>query len=208
MRNNLHTPIVFSLFALTVLLVGGCASTSSTESSAPSTASSTEETVSNIAETATDETTATVAIVEEEGSSASVETIEELPQASAPVMTVYKSPTCGCCQAWVEIMQEEGFTVIAENVNDMSVIKQEHGVLPHLQSCHTATVDGYVIEGHVPIDSIQQLLAERPDVSGLAVPGMPIGSPGMEVDGYGVDPFDVVTFDASGNTEIFASYPQ
>lgn len=208
MRSNLYTPIVFLLFVLVVLLVGGCASTLPAESSVPSTTSSMEGNVSNADELATDETTATVAIVEEEESSASVETTGELTQASAPVMTVYKSPTCGCCQAWVEIMQEEGFTVIAENVNDMSVIKQEHGVLPHLQSCHTAIVDGYVIEGHVPTGAIQQLLAERPDVTGLAVPGMPVGSPGMEVDGYGVEPFTVIAFDATGGTEAFASYPE
>lgn len=126
----------------------------------------------------------------------------------APTMTVYKSPTCGCCQKWVEIMEAEGFTVVTEDVADMSVVKAEHGVLSNLQSCHTAIVDGYVIEGHVPADAIEQLLAERPDVTGLAVPGMPVGSPGMEVDGYGVEPFTVIAFDVAGNTEPFASYPK
>lgn len=75
-----------------------------------------------------------------------------------------------------------------------------------LQSCHTAIVDGYIIEGHVPADDIRKLLAERPDVAGLAVPGMPVGSPGMEVDGFPDEPYDVVAFDADGNSEVFASY--
>jgi hypothetical protein len=126
----------------------------------------------------------------------------------ALTMTVYKSPTCGCCQKWVEIMEAEGFTVVTEDVADISVVKAEQGVLPNLQSCHTAIIDGYVIEGHVPADAIQKLLTERPDVTGLAVPGMPVGSPGMEVDGYGVEPFTVIAFDATGGTETFASYPE
>ena len=75
-----------------------------------------------------------------------------------------------------------------------------------LQSCHTAIVDGYIIEGHVPADDIRKLLAERPDVAGLAVPGMPVGSPGMEVDGFPDEPYDVVAFDADGSSEVFASY--
>ena len=133
---------------------------------------------------------------------------DEVQAVKEKAMTVYKSPTCGCCQKWVEIMEAEGFTVVTEDVVDMSFVKAEHGVQPNLQSCHTAIVDGYVIEGHVPADAIQQLLAERPAVTGLAVPGMPVGSPGMEVDGYGVKPFTVIAFDATGGTEAFASYPE
>ena len=123
-------------------------------------------------------------------------------------MTVYKSPTCGCCKNWVTHMQEAGFNVIAKDVNDLSAIKSEQGVPANLQSCHTAVVDGYVIEGHVPADSIMNLLATRPKIDGLAVPGMPIGSPGMEMPGRGVDPFDVLTFSATDPSEIFGSYPQ
>ncbi|MBV7337249.1 DUF411 domain-containing protein [Chloroflexi bacterium TSY] len=134
------------------------------------------------------------------------EVIEEVVSTeNVPVMTVYKSPTCGCCSKWVDHMRDAGFTVHTEDVSDLSAVKVEHGVLPQAQSCHTALVDGYVIEGHVPADAIHQLLAERPDVTGLAVPGMPIGSPGMEMEGYGVQPFDVLTFDDSGNTETFMS---
>ena len=133
---------------------------------------------------------------------------DEVQAVKEKAMTVYKSPTCDCCQKWVEIMEAEGFTVVTEDVVDMSFVRAEHGVQPNLQSCHTAIVDGYVIEGHVPADAIQQLLAERPAVTGLAVPGMPVGSPGMEVDGYGVEPFTVIAFDATGGTEAFASYPE
>lgn len=95
----------------------------------------------------------------------------------------------------------------AENVTDLSAIKARYGVPAQLQGCHTAIVDGYIIEGHVPADEIHRLLAERPDVTGLAVPGMPVGSPGMEM-GSTVEPFTVMTFDESGPVEVFASYPK
>ena len=104
-------------------------------------------------------------------------------------------------------MVEEGFTVDIINVDDLTGVKAEHQVPGQLQSCHTAIVDGYVIEGHVPAAEIHQLLAEKPDISGLAVPGMPVGSPGMEM-GSRVQPFQVIAFDASGNVDVFASYPE
>jgi len=91
-------------------------------------------------------------------------------------------------------------------MEDLGPIKVQHKVPYDLQSCHTAIVDGYIIEGHVPADDIRKLLAERPDVAGLAVPGMPVGSPGMEVDGFPDEPYDVVAFDADGSSEVFASY--
>jgi hypothetical protein len=90
---------------------------------------------------------------------------------------------------------------------DLIGIKQKYLVPPAFQSCHTAIVDGFVIEGHVPVTEIERLLAERPDVLGIAVPGMPAGSPGMEIEGFGTEPYDVVTFDSAGNIEVFASYP-
>lgn len=96
--------------------------------------------------------------------------------------------------------------VQVEDVLNLGPVKQEHGVPLTLQGCHTAIVDGYVIEGHVPIDALKRLLAERPEVTGLAVPGMPVGSPGMEVAGSAPEPFDVIAFDDEGNTEVFASY--
>ena len=92
-------------------------------------------------------------------------------------------------------------------MEDLGPIKVQHKVPYDLQSCHTAIVDGYIIQGHVPIDAVDRLLAERPDIAGLAVPGMPIGSPGMEIPGVEAEPFDVIAFDAQGNQSVFASYP-
>jgi hypothetical protein len=105
-------------------------------------------------------------------------------------------------------MEDNGYAVQVEDVQNLVPIKEQHGVPSILQSCHTAIVDGYVIEGHVPIEALERLLSERPDVAGLAVPGMPIGSPGMESPGAAPEPFDVIAFDASGNTSVFASYNQ
>lgn len=129
-----------------------------------------------------------------------------LRQASSalPQVVVYKSPTCGCCGAWVEHMRDNGFEVVTRNVNDMTPIKTEHGVHPQLASCHTAVVDGYVVEGHVPAADVKALLEQRPQVTGLSVPGMPLGSPGMEQDGI-TQPYDVVAFDKQG-ARVFNSY--
>jgi len=118
---------------------------------------------------------------------------------------VYKSATCGCCSNWVEYVKRHGFTVKTEDVTDLTAIKVEHGVPPGLQSCHTALVDGYLVEGHVPIESILRMLEERPDIAGLAVPGMPTGSPGMEVPGQPADSYDVIAFDRAGNTSVYES---
>ena len=95
-----------------------------------------------------------------------------------------------------------------EDVQNLTTVKASHRIPIELQSCHTAIVDGYVIEGHVPIAEIERLVAEKPDIVGLAVPGMPVGSPGMEVEGAEAQPYSVVAFDESGKTEIFASYPK
>jgi hypothetical protein len=105
-------------------------------------------------------------------------------------------------------MEGNGYRVQVENVNDLTAVKQNQKVPPQLQSCHTAIVDGYVIEGHVPVAEIERLLEERPPIAGLAVPGMPVGSPGMVVDGAADQPYDVVAFDKEGRTQIFASYGQ
>ena len=126
-----------------------------------------------------------------------------VPDPDLPLVKVWKSPTCGCCSLWVEHMRKEGFTVEVEDLPDLTQVKHEHGVAPELQSCHTALVDGYVIEGHVPAEDIKRLLEERPQVVGLAVPGMPTGAPGME---YGdvKNPYDVLTFDRAGKTAVWA----
>ena len=105
-------------------------------------------------------------------------------------------------------MEDNGYTVNVEDVQDLSTVKSQYEVPTLLQSCHTAIVDGYIIEGHVPASDVQRLLDERPDIIGLAVPGMPIGSPGMEVEGAQDQPYDVIAFDASGDWQIFASHGQ
>ena len=107
-------------------------------------------------------------------------------------ITVHKDPNCGCCSGWVDHLRAAGFSVDAQDTTDLARVKQQHGVPPELASCHTAIVGGYVVEGHVPALAIRRLLAERPDAKGLAVPGMPVGSPGME--GRTPQPYAVVLF--------------
>ena len=124
-------------------------------------------------------------------------------QAKADIV-VYKSPWCGCCGSWVEHLRRNGFSVAVEEREDMDPIKERYGVSPHLGSCHTARVDGYTIEGHVPAREIKRLLTERPQAQGLAVPGMPIGSPGMEQDGQR-DRYAVILWGDQGS-QVFAKY--
>jgi hypothetical protein len=124
-------------------------------------------------------------------------------QTGAPTMTVYKSPTCGCCSKWIEHMRSNGFEVKSTDVEDVTSIKTANGVPPEAGSCHTALVGGYVLEGHVPADSVKRLLREKPKVAGLAVPGMPVGSPGMEVPSGQVDRYNVVSFTKGGPTTVF-----
>ena len=107
-----------------------------------------------------------------------------------------------CCSRWIAHLEANGFKVNAHDLADLTQVKLEHGIRRELTACHTALVDGYVIEGHVPAEDIQRLLQERPDVVGLAVPGMPMGSPGME--GPTSEPYNVLTFDRNGNTTVFA----
>lgn len=121
--------------------------------------------------------------------------------AGKPEVMVWKSPTCGCCGGWVDHMRAAGFPVTVQEVDDVEPVKARLGVPVRLQSCHTALVGGYALEGHVPADSVQRLLRERPAAVGLAVPGMPQGSPGMET---GVkDPYDVVLFGGAGGDNVF-----
>ena len=117
--------------------------------------------------------------------------------AAAQTLEVYKSPYCGCCGAWVDHMREAGFAVSVIEQEDLSPVKARLGVPAALQSCHTAVIEGYVIEGHVPAADVARLLAARPMATGLAVPGMPIGSPGME-RGARRDPYDVIRFWPTG----------
>jgi len=126
-------------------------------------------------------------------------------RATMPTVEVFKSPTCGCCANWVKHLEASGFTTRVTDVEDMTEVKAKYGVPGRLQSCHTAVVNGYVLEGHVPASEVQRLIKERPAVVGVTVPGMPIGSPGME-QGNTVQPYSVLTFDKQGQTTIFASY--
>ncbi|MCK5877150.1 MAG: DUF411 domain-containing protein [Candidatus Marithrix sp.] len=120
-------------------------------------------------------------------------------------ITVYRSPNCGCCSGWIKHLQDHQFKVIDIKTDNMGELKQKYGVNEKLASCHTAIIDGYVIEGHVPATDIKQLLSEKPDVIGLTVPEMPVGTPGMEM-GNRKDPFSVLTFDKNGNTTVFKQY--
>ena len=123
-----------------------------------------------------------------------------------PTVQVYKLSTCGCCASWVQHLEANGFTTRVMNFDDLSEIKATHNVPRPAQSCHTATVDGYVIEGHVPAADVRRLLKERPAVLGLAVPGMPIGSPGMEVPNVKPVPYDVMSFDSDGQLKVYSSH--
>ena len=128
------------------------------------------------------------------------------PAAAKPVITVYKSATCACCSEWVEHLMSEGYEVVAKDVDNLAAIKAELGIGPHLTSCHTAVVDGYVVEGHVPASDIDRMLAERPEIAGLSAPGMPAGSPGMEIPGQAPQAFDVLAFDFVGKTTVYAQH--
>ena len=127
----------------------------------------------------------------------------QTPAAAPTPVAVYKSATCGCCGKWNEHMRAAGFTVNSTDLPDVTPVKDKHNVPANMRSCHTAVVGGYVIEGHVPADVIKKLLRERPAVVGIAVPGMPMGSPGME--GSRVDSYNVMSFDKSGATKVYAS---
>lgn len=129
-----------------------------------------------------------------------------LQRASAEVeMTVYKSPTCGCCGKWITHMEENGFKIKAVDLIEMNVVKQKYGIKKNLASCHTAVIDGYFIEGHVPAADVKRLLAEKTDSKGLTVPGMPVGSPGMEM-GDRFDSYQVLSVKNDGSIEVFNQY--
>jgi hypothetical protein len=136
-------------------------------------------------------------------------TLAERAFAAPPIkpirLTVYKSPTCGCCRLWVDHARAvlTGYEVRPVDVDDLSEVKGRLGIPAALQSCHTAVAGPYVFEGHVPADLIRRFLAERPSGLGLAVPGMPMGAPGMDMGGR-KEPYDVVAFDHKGGTRVYA----
>jgi len=125
--------------------------------------------------------------------------------AHAATMTVYKSPACGCCAKWVEHVEKHGFTVKTVPTNDMAAIKKKAGVPDTLMSCHTTMVGGYVVEGHVPAADIKRLLAQKPRARGIAVAGMPMGSPGME-HGDHREPYSTMLVGAGGKATLFARH--
>lgn len=128
-------------------------------------------------------------------------------QAPAETITVYKTSTCGCCSLWVKHLQANGFQVEAHDIDQQKLtgMAREAGVTADLQSCHTAKVGRYVVEGHVPAADIQRMLKERPAIAGISAPGMPMGSPGMEQGGV-KQPYDVVAFTKSGQRSVFAKH--
>lgn len=121
---------------------------------------------------------------------------------SAVAVKVYKDPNCGCCVEWVKHLERNGFKVESMDMPDMALVKQKYGVGRELQACHTAVIGDYVVEGHVPADVIMKMLREKPAIAGLAVPGMPMGSPGME--GATEERYDILTFDRAGRTTVYA----
>ena len=128
-------------------------------------------------------------------------------KAQLPPLHVFKSPSCGCCGDWVNHMEAAGFPVQVTEVDDTTAARKRLGMPNSFGACHTATVAGYVIEGHVPADEVKRLLALKPQAAGLAVPSMPPGSPGMEVEGR-LDPYQVLLIDRTGRPSVFATYPK
>jgi len=125
---------------------------------------------------------------------------------AGPLVEVFKSPTCGCCAMWVEHMRTNGFNVRVTDLANLAAIKKSRGVPEQVQSCHTAVVNGYVVEGHVPAADVHRMLKEKPAIAGIAVGGMPVGSPGMETPFVKAEPYNVMSFDKNGTTRVFAKH--
>lgn len=123
-----------------------------------------------------------------------------------PTITVHKTPTCGCCAVWVEHLRSAGMSVVVRDHDDLGPIKQRLGIPYGKGSCHTAEVAGYFVEGHVPAVDIRRMLTEKPKIKGLALPGMPLGSPGMEVPGRPIDPYTVEAVQPDGQTKPYANH--
>jgi hypothetical protein len=172
-------PMVAPL-AVLGLALAACAKTSGDEPTVPSTASPSKPA----------DTTATTAPV----------------AATAHEIVVHKSPSCGCCVKWIDHLRAEGFVVKSVDTDDLGALKQSLGVSPAHASCHTATVADYVVEGHVPAADIRRLLAEKPAALGLAVPGMPAGSPGMEVPSGEVEPYDTLLIGTDGAATVYSHH--
>lgn len=126
--------------------------------------------------------------------------------AASPPLTVYKTPSCGCCRGWITIMARAGYRAKVVDVDDVGPVNREHGVPAALSSCHLATIGGYVVVGHTPAADVKRLLSERPKALGLTVPGMPLGSPGMEMPDGRKEPFDTLLLLPGGKTRVFSRH--
>lgn len=122
-------------------------------------------------------------------------------QQAQTTVVVYKTAGCGCCRNWVEHLRRGGFEVKVQDVDDIAAVRTTYGVPPQLSACHTALAGGYVIEGHVPADTVKRILRDRPNIAGIAVPGMPVGSPGMETPGQN-EAYQVISFERNGKTAV------
>jgi hypothetical protein len=129
--------------------------------------------------------------------------VASMASAPLPQVEVYKNPDCGCCGAWVDHLRAAGFPVRVHETPDTAAVRKRHGIPDRFGSCHTGVVAGYALEGHVPADDVKRLLAKKPVAAGLSVPGMPVGSPGMEM-GSRKDPFQVLLIDKAGRSSVFA----
>lgn len=138
---------------------------------------------------------------------AATASIPVLAATSWPQVEVYKNPDCGCCGAWVDHLKAAGFQVKVHETPDTSAVRKRHGIPDVFGSCHTGVVAGYALEGHVPAEDVKRLLARKPAAAGLSVPGMPVGSPGMEM-GSRKDAFQVLLIDKAGRSSVFATYPK
>lgn len=127
-------------------------------------------------------------------------------ETSLPGVTVHKSESCGCCKIWVDRLRDAGFPVDVRNEDNLDAVKQRVGIPYGMGSCHTAEVEGYFVEGHVPVEDIKRLLRERPDAKGLTVPGMPAGSPGMEVPSGQVQPYEVLLIAKNGSISVWSRH--
>jgi hypothetical protein len=141
------------------------------------------------------------------GSLAAAVSVVYAQRPAEPTLQVYKSPTCGCCSKWVDHVRAAGFTATVTELPDerLDELKTKHRIPATAQSCHTALIGGYVVEGHVPAAEIHRLIKERPAVAGIAVGGMPLGSPGMEVAGRPPQTYNVVTFDKQGAMKVYST---
>ncbi len=129
-----------------------------------------------------------------------------VPRLPNPTMTIYMSPTCGCCAKWVDHVKAAGFATVVHEREDMETVKESLGVPADVRSCHTAQVGKYLVEGHVPAEDIKKMLDQGPKALGLAAPGMPASSPGMAVPGDPHEPFEVLLVRGDGGTEVFAKH--